>query len=42
MHPKHIPLFIGIPTPFAEAFQVHAVEWQIQFIDYLYTTESIH
>lgn len=37
MHPKHTPLFIGIPTPFAEAFQVHAVEWQIALLDYLYT-----
>ncbi|TQR20216.1 competence protein CoiA [Psychrobacillus vulpis] len=33
--PRNLPLFIGIPTSFAEAFHVHAIEWQIQLIDYL-------
>ncbi|TQR17578.1 competence protein CoiA [Psychrobacillus soli] len=35
LSPKEIPFFIGIPTPNAESFHVHAVEWQIQWIDYL-------
>ncbi|MFJ5769219.1 competence protein CoiA [Psychrobacillus sp. NPDC093180] len=35
MSPREIPIFIGIPTAFAESFHVHAVEWQIQWIDYL-------
>lgn len=33
--PKEIPFFIGIPTTHAESFHVHAVEWQIQWMDYL-------
>ncbi|WP_144509486.1 competence protein CoiA [Bacillus sp. FJAT-22090] len=33
--PKRLPIFIGIPTAYASAFSVHAVEWQIQLIDYL-------
>lgn len=36
IHPKKIPLFIGIPTKQASIFSVHAIEWQIQFIDYLH------
>lgn len=36
IHPKKIPFFIGIPTMQASIFSVHAIEWQIQFIDYLY------
>lgn len=36
IHPKKTPLFIGIPTKQASTFSIHAVEWQIQFIDYLY------
>lgn len=32
---KEIPFFIGIPTTHAESFHVHAVEWQIQWMDYL-------
>lgn len=35
MHPNKLPLFIGIPTSFAEAFHIHAVEWQLQLVDYL-------
>lgn len=35
LSPKEIPIFIGIPTRHAESFHVHAVEWQIQWIDYL-------
>ena len=35
LSPKEIPIFIGIPTVNAESFHVHAVEWQIQWIDYL-------
>ena len=37
IYPKNLPLFIGIPSAYAESFHVHAVEWQIQFIDYLNT-----
>lgn len=37
LQPKQIPFFIGIPTAYAEAFSVHAVEWQVRFIDYLNT-----
>lgn len=33
--PLKLPLFIGIPTAYAEVFGVHAVEWQIQLLDYL-------
>lgn len=36
MHPNKLPFFIGIPTKQAVVFPTHAVEWQIQFIDYLY------
>lgn len=36
VNPKKLPLFIGIPTKDASIFSKHAVEWQIQFIDYLY------
>ncbi|MCZ8533029.1 competence protein CoiA [Psychrobacillus psychrodurans] len=36
IHPKNLPMFIGIPTKHASIFSKHAVEWQIQFIDYLY------
>ncbi|WP_277586419.1 competence protein CoiA [Psychrobacillus antarcticus] len=36
IHPKKIPLFIGIPTKNASIFSLHAVEWQIQFIDYIH------
>src|SRR5690606_8327554 len=36
IHPKNLPMFIGIPTKHASIFSEHAVEWQIQFIDYLY------
>lgn len=36
IHPKKVPLFIGIPTKQAPVFSVHAIEWQIQFIDYLF------
>ncbi|WP_391120503.1 competence protein CoiA [Psychrobacillus sp. L3] len=43
LYPKKLPLFIGIPTAYAEAFHVHAVEWQIQLIDYLnFINVSIH
>lgn len=35
LSPKEIPFFIGIPTTHAESFHVHAVEWQIQWMDYL-------
>lgn len=43
LEPKKLPPFIGIPTIFAESFHVHAVEWQIQFIDYLYSLNiTIH
>lgn len=37
VNPKNLPLFIGIPTSFAEAFQVHSVEWQLQLLDYFIT-----
>ena len=36
MSPKEIPFFIGIASAYAEAFYVHAVEWQIQWMDYLH------
>lgn len=36
LYPKQLPIFIGIPSAYADSFHVHAVEWQIQFIDYLY------
>lgn len=36
IHPQKVPLFIGIPTEQASTFSCHAVEWQIQFIDYLH------
>ncbi|MFJ7825188.1 competence protein CoiA [Psychrobacillus sp. NPDC096623] len=39
VHPKQIPFFIGIPTNNASIFSRHAVEWQIQFIDYLQKLE---
>lgn len=35
LSPKEIPFFIGIPTAHAESFHVHAIEWQMQWIDYL-------
>ncbi|MEI4769683.1 competence protein CoiA family protein [Psychrobacillus sp. FJAT-51614] len=35
LSPQKLPLFIGIPTANAEVFHVHAVEWQIQLLDYL-------
>lgn len=35
LSPKEIPFFIGIPTAHAASFHVHAIEWQIQWIDYL-------
>ncbi|WP_192797479.1 competence protein CoiA [Psychrobacillus glaciei] len=35
VYPKKLPSFIGIPTSHSKAFHVHAVEWQIQLIDYL-------
>jgi competence protein CoiA len=35
IYPNKLPLFIGIPTSFAEAFHIHAVEWQLQLVDYL-------
>lgn len=34
--PKKVPIFIGIPTKRASIFSCHAIEWQIQFIDYLH------
>ena len=36
MHPNKVPFFIGIPTKLAVVFPIHAIEWQIQFIDYLH------
>jgi len=36
LDPKKVPFFIGIPTKQASVFSIHAVEWQIQFIDYLH------
>lgn len=35
VYPKQLPQFIGVPSAHAKVFQVHAVEWQIQFIDHL-------
>lgn len=35
IQPQKVPLFIGIPSKNASIFSLHAVEWQIQFIDYL-------
>ena len=36
MQPKEVPLFIGIPSKRASIFTCHAIEWQIQFIDFLH------
>ena len=36
INPKQVPFFIGIPTKKASVFSCHAIEWQIQFIDYLH------
>lgn len=37
VRPNDLSPFIGIPMLQGEVFRVHAVEWQIQFIDYLHT-----
>ena len=37
VQPTDLPLYIGTPLLHGEVFQVHAVEWQIQFLDYLHT-----
>lgn len=39
VHPNKLPFFIGIPTKFSEEFNVHSVEWQLSFIDYLHTLQ---
>lgn len=35
IQPNKVPFFIGIPSKLAVVFANHAIEWQIQFIDYL-------
>ena len=35
--PTNLPLFIGVPSRRADAFDEHACEWQVQWIEFLQT-----